>query len=224
VKEGMALLSDKDQQQLEDLFSKKLDKNVKLVFFGKKIGCDYCLDTEMILKELASLSDKITFENHNFELERELREKYGVDKVPAIAVVQDSDGEKDFGIRFYGIPSGYEFSSIIESIVTVSTGETNLSDETKRALREIKTPLHIQVFVTPTCPYCPKAVVLAYKFAVESPYIRSDVVESTEFPELADKYGVYAVPKIVINDSIEFEGVLPESYFLQKVFEAISKD
>jgi len=223
VKKGMALLSEKDRQYLERTFNEKLENQVKLIFFGKKIGCDYCLDTEMILREVASLSDKIIFENHNFELEKELREKYEVDKVPAIVVVQNSKEERDLGIRFYGIPSGYEFSSLIESIIAVSTEKTNLSDETKNALREITTPLHIQVFVTPTCPHCPKAVILAYNFAVESPYIKSEVVETVEFPELADKYGVYAVPKIVINESIEFEGALPEAHFLQKILETVSK-
>ncbi len=218
----MALLGEKDREYLKNLFSEKMKNDVKIVFFTQNINCDYCPDTEMILKEVEGLSDKIKVEVHNLVDEKDLAEKYGVDKVPAIIPVQVKDGEeKDFGIRFFGIPSGYEFTSLIESIVGTSTGTTDLSEKTKSAIKNLKEPIHIQVFITPTCPYCPRAVMLAHKMAIESENIRGDMIESIEFPQLADKYGVYAVPKIIVNDKVEFEGALPEPQFLEKVLEAV---
>ena len=84
-------------------------------------------------------------------------------------------------------------------------------------------PVHIQVFITLTCPYCPMAVQLAHEMAMESTLITSDMVEATEFPHLAHKYNVAAVPKIVINETIEFEGALPEQDFLNYVMRAGEK-
>jgi hypothetical protein len=60
------------------------------------------------------------------------------------------EGARDYGIRFLGVPSGYEFSNLIDSIVVASTGEPALSAETQTALAELATPIHIRVFTTPT--------------------------------------------------------------------------
>ncbi|MEM4377169.1 MAG: thioredoxin family protein [Candidatus Nitrosocaldaceae archaeon] len=136
-----------------------------------------------------------------------------IDKIPAIALI----GEKDYGIRFYGIPSGYEFGSLIDDIIDVSKGESRLSKSSKEKIRAVTSPLHIQVFVTLTCPYCPKAVRLAHQMAIENDNIRSDMIESTEFPQLANRYNVMSVPKTIVNDKIEFEGALPEQYYIQQV-------
>jgi glutaredoxin-like protein len=87
-------------------------------------------------------------------------------------------------------------------------------------VRNISKPLHIQVFVTPTCPYCPKAVRTAHQLAIENPNITADMVESIEFPHLANRYSVMAVPKTVINDKIEFVGALPEEQFIDYVLKA----
>jgi glutaredoxin-like protein len=142
--------------------------------------------------------------------------EYSVDKVPAIAVV----GSKDYGIRYYGIPYGYEFSGFIETILNVSKGATNLSEDTKGKLRTLDKPAHIQVFVTLTCPYCSIAGGLAHKFAVESSMVRSDVVDVGEFPHLAQKYSIMGVPKIVINERTELVGAVPEAQFVAHVLQA----
>ncbi len=70
---------------------------------------------------------------------------------------------KDYGIRYYGIPSGYEFSSLIEDIKLIASGESGLSAQTKQWVADLQDPVHLQVFVTPTCPYCPQAVILAHE-------------------------------------------------------------
>ena len=102
-------------------------------------------------------------------------------------------------------------------MINVSKGRTDVSEEIRKKLREIKTPVHIQVFVTLTCPYCPIVASIAYKFAMENDLIKADVIEASEFPHLALKYGVMGVPKTVINDKTEFVGALPEDLFLEHV-------
>lgn len=141
----MPMLKDEDKEQvrkqLEDLVSP-----VQLIMFTQTIECEFCAETRDLVEEVASLSGEVEALIYNFITEKDKADEYGVDKVPAIAVV----GERDYGVRFYGIPSGYEFVSLLEAIKTVATGESGLSEATKEALAEIGEPVHFQVFVTPT--------------------------------------------------------------------------
>jgi glutaredoxin-like protein len=171
------------------------------------------MQTRQLINELAALNDKIKVEIYDFLKDSEKAKEYGVDKVPAIVIVS----EKDYGIRFYGIPYGYELQTLLEAVINVSRGRTDVSEETRKKLREIKTPVHIQVFVTLTCPYCPVVATIAYKFAIESDLIKADVIEASEFPQLAVKYAVMGTPKTVINEKIEFIGAFPEDLFLEHV-------
>ena len=66
-------------------------------------------------------------------------------------------------------------------------------------------------------------MLLAYRCALASPRVRATAIEATEFPELSRAYRVMAVPKIVINDRVEFEGALPEPEFLAAVLEAAAE-
>ena len=142
----MPLLQDKDKKIIETQFQEELVNPVRLVNFTQAMECQYCAETRQLAEEVAALSNKIELEVYDFVIDKEKVEEYGVDKIPAIAVV----GQKDYGVRFYGIPSGYEFSSLIEDIVDVSGGEVELLPATRETLAEIAEPLHFQVFVTPT--------------------------------------------------------------------------
>ncbi|MEO0139291.1 MAG: thioredoxin family protein [candidate division WOR-3 bacterium] len=217
----MAFLKDKDKEYLRQKFASELDKDVVLMFFKKNLGCEYCEDEERLLKELAETSEKISVEVKNIILDKAEAEKYGIIDAPALAILQKENGTlKDFGVRYYGIPAGYEFSALIESIVLVSTGDPHLPKDVRAKIESIDKDITILVFVTPTCPYCPRAVLTSHKFAVANPKIKGYMVEAMEFPEWADKYFVHAVPKIVINDVVEFEGAYPEPFFAEKILEA----
>ncbi len=211
----MALLKDEVQNEARERF-KKLTGQVRLVNFTQKIECHYCEETRRLIEEVASLSPKISSQIYDFTLDKEKAQQYKIDKIPAIVV----EGEKDYGIRFFGIPGGYEFNSFISAIYDVSRKATDLSIESKDKISKIDKPIHIQVFVTLTCPYCPAAVEMAHKLALESEYITSDMVESAEFPHLVSKYGVMGVPKVVINEEFGFEGALPETSFVEEVVKA----
>jgi len=148
------ILKEREREQIQKQFE-ALANPVKLAMFTQKIECEYCEETRMMVEELAALSEKVTAETYNFIIDKEVAEKYQVDKIPAIAILGvhpegPSPGEKDYGIRFYGIPAGYEFSTLIEAIKMVSSGESGLSQETKAALAKIDEPVHMQVFTTPT--------------------------------------------------------------------------
>ena len=142
----MALLDDKDRQFLEGHLAKSLVAPIKLLYFTQAYACQFCRETEQILREVAGLSPKITLEVYDLMADKGAAEKYRIDKIPATVVMSDVD----YGIRFYGIPSGYEFSSLIEDLIAVSRGEAGLSAKTLEILKGIKEPVHIQVFVTPT--------------------------------------------------------------------------
>jgi len=142
----MGLIQQKDREFLQKHFAEKLMEPVTLVMATQEHECQFCKETREMVEELAGLSDKIHAEVYDFVADKAELDSYGINKIPAIAVV----GKKDYGVRFYGIPSGYEFSSLVESIAMVSRGESGLSDATKKALAGLDQDMHIQVFVTPT--------------------------------------------------------------------------
>ncbi len=216
----MSLLSEQDRETLAQEF-KALETPVKLIVFTQEFECQYCRETRQIAEEVAGLSDKITLEVYDFVEDQEIAEQYNIDKIPATIIMRGGDEPQDYGIRYYGIPSGYEFSSIIHDILMVSQGDSELLPETREWLKNLTEPVHMQVFVTPTCPYCPQAVLLAHKMAMESDLVTADMVEATEFPHLSVKYSVMGVPRTVINETVHMEGAAPEPLLLAKVQEAV---
>jgi glutaredoxin-like protein len=209
----MSLISDEHREHIKNQLAESLVNPVRIVMFTQEMECGFCAQTKQLVIELAALSDKVQAEVHDFVADAELAKQYGIDKVPAIVVL----GEKDYGIRIYGLPYGYEFQTLMSALSVVSKGKTELLEETKAKLRAITNPVHIQVLVTLTCPHCPAAASMAHMFAVENDIIRADVIDANEFPQLAIKYGVMGVPKVVVNDKVEFVGVLPEKMFLEHV-------
>lgn len=214
----MSMLKEEDKEQVKQQLS-ELTKPVQLIMFTQTIECVFCAETRDLVEEVASLSDEVEAVIYNFVTDKDKADEYGVDKIPAIAVI----GEKDYGVRLYGIPAGYEFASLIEAIKMVSAGQSELSEATREALAQIDEPVHCQVFVTPTCPYCAGTVVLTHKMAVESEYVTADMVEATEFPQLAINYQVRGVPRTVINQTSFVDGMVPEAYMVQSMLLALGK-
>ena len=225
----MEMLNKEIREATKAKFEAELSHPVKIVLFTREskrfvsLGslqgqdCYFCEETRRLLEEVAALSEKIEFQVLDLKANAETAARFGIDKVPGIVVM----GEKDYGIRIYGIPSGYEYSTLIEDIVDVSHRMTGLAHKTKEALKAVDKNLRIQVFVTPTCVYCSSVVRLAHQFALESPFIRSEMIESTEFPDLSNRYNVYGVPKTILNDTISFEGAVLEEEFLENVLKAL---
>ncbi len=214
----MPLMDSETQQQVREVLA-AVQSPVTLKMFTQDFECGYCKETRQIAEEVAELSDLVSVEVHDFLADADLAKSLGVDKIPAIVVL--GEGGRDYGIRFFGIPSGYEFTSLLEAIVLVGTGDVELQDSTRKFLDALQTPLHLQVFVTPTCPYCPSAVMLAHQLAYASDKVTADMVEVTEFPHLGQKYGVMGVPRTVINGHTYLEGAAPEQMLLEKLKAAV---
>jgi glutaredoxin-like protein len=212
------MLDENTAQKAREILG-ELDRSVTLLVFTQEYECTYCAQNVELAGDMAGLSDKIRHEVHDFEKSQELAQKLGIDKIPAMVVT--ADGE-DMGIRFFGIPSGYEFVSLLGAIRTVSTGKHELSADTVEKIGELDRPVHIQVFVTPTCPYCTKSVMLAHRLAYASKHITGDMVEAIEFPHLSQKYNVAGVPRSVINEKDFIEGAVPEHLFVQRILDAVT--
>jgi glutaredoxin-like protein len=209
----LSLLPDDKKELLKNDFQQQLVDPVKIVMFTQEVECRYCSQTRELAQEITSLSDKITLEVYDFMADANKAKELGITRIPALAIL----GKKDYGVRIYGIPYGYELQTLIEAIINVSKGKTNLTDKTKQILTDVKSPVHIQVFVSLTCPNCPAAGAIAHKLAIESDLIKADVIDGSEFPDMALKYNVIGVPKIVINEKIEFMGEFNEYLFAEHV-------
>jgi len=211
----MALLSDQDRQTVRTHLA-AITAPVTLLLFTQTIGGpETALVARQILDEIADLNDQITVTEVNFVLEHDRAAEYGIDRIPAVVVLRDGE---DTRIRFFGAPAGYEFMSLIEAVIAAGTGDSGLSPESRQLIAERATaPIDIKVFVTPSCPHCPRVVTLAHRMALESPNIRAACVEATEFMDLSRQYRVTGVPKTVINDTIEILGAVPEAEFVETV-------
>ena len=216
----MSMIGEKDRKTVKDRLA-RLMKPVKAVVFTQEMECQFCSETRELMQELAVLTDKLKVEVRDFVGDAAEAKRLGVDKIPAIALL--GEGDKDYGVRFYGIPAGYEFVSLLESLEMVSKGDSGLAPATREKLKGLKKPLHLQVFVTPTCPYCPRAVVLAFRLAMESPLITASMVEATEFPHLANRYQVSGVPHTVIGESPQpMIGAYPEPAAVDLILNAVA--
>jgi glutaredoxin-like protein len=206
------VLQDSDMEIIRKKFV-GLAGDVNLVVFTQELECQSCKETRELADDLGTLSSKIKVTIYDFVKNGDEVQDYKIKKIPAIAIV----GESDVGIRYYGVPSGYELATMIDTIIDVSKGSTTLPEAIKKKLAQIKKDVHLQVFVSPTCPYCPKAARIAHQFAIENEKIRSDVIEMMEFPQLVQKYSVMSVPHIVINEDTSFVGAHPAEIFIDQI-------
>jgi alkyl hydroperoxide reductase subunit AhpF len=142
----MPILAERDQDAVRKEFQ-RIQGPVKLVVFSQElVAGDLCRQNEQLVREVAALDDRLSVEVLNLSIDRERAEAYGVDQVPAIVV----EGARDYGLRFFGIPSGYEFSNLIDAIIVASSGEPALSEATRASLAGLTDDVHIKVFSTPT--------------------------------------------------------------------------
>ncbi len=147
------MLDDNIKGQVREMFT-SLSSPVTILFFGSSQPdrCQYCSETAQLLNEVSELSDKLSFEQYDIDTDAELAKQYKVDAVPGFVLVGRDEESNiiDYGIRGKGIPAGHEFSSLVNSLVLVSKRDSNLNEETRQFLQELTSPVHLQVFVTPT--------------------------------------------------------------------------
>lgn len=210
----MALLNGEIIQNVEQMLG-DISQDVKLAVFTDDEHCDYCVEIVQLVNEVAATTDRVSVEQYEIHRDADQAQALNLKRAPAIAIL----GKEDYGLRFYGIPSGYEFSTLLHSIQRASEGRSELDAQTKSYLAGLEKPVDLEVFVTPTCPHCPPAAVLAMEMAVESKLVNADIVEAFEFPNVANHYNVMGVPLSVVNGSERIEGAAPP----QMVVDAIRK-
>jgi glutaredoxin-like protein len=218
------LLNKQIQSQVQDAFT-DLTHPVHILFFGTKQQCQFCGETLQLVEEITALSDLLAFSVFDVDADAAVAENYHVELTPTLVIAgEGEDGPIDYGIRYLGIPSGHEFSSLIQDILIISSRDSGLNDQTRDFLAELTEPVLLQVFVTPTCPYCPQAVVTAHRMALESPLVEAEMVEATEFPDLSNQYQIMGVPDTVINYGAgKVVGAVPEGRLAIEIKNILAK-
>ncbi|GBF09280.1 hypothetical protein apy_10050 [Aeropyrum pernix] len=213
-------LSEDFRRELRETLAEMVNP-VEVHVFLSKSGCETCEDTLRLMKVFEEESPTrnggklLKLNVYYRESDSGKFSEFKVERVPTVAFL---GGE----VRWTGIPAGEEIRALVEVIMRISEDESGLEDATKEALKSLKGRVHIETIITPSCPYCPYAVLLAHMFAYEAwkqgnPVILSEAVEAYENPDIADKYGVMSVPSIAINGYLVFVGVPYEEDFLDYV-------
>ncbi|MDP8241568.1 MAG: thioredoxin family protein [Candidatus Celaenobacter antarcticus] len=208
----MDLFTEQIKKQLQEILQ-KLQNKVTIAFFTQEFECDSCKETHEFLDEFVALSDKLEMKVYDFKQDSDIAKEYGVDKIPAMVILTAKD--KDNGIRFFGLPGGYEINSFISSLLEVSGQKHELNDELMKRINAIKKNVRIQVFITLGCPHCPGAVSNAHHLAMSNEHISADMVDASSFNTESIKYSVSAVPKIIINEEHELVGNQPIEKYLE---------
>ena len=217
------VLNDQIIKQINEVFE-GMQEPVQVLFFGSKDNCDYCNEAKQLLEEVTELNDKLDLSVYDVQENADVAKQFNVTNAPGIVIAaKDNEEVKNLGVQFSGIPSGHEFSTLINDILIVSKRESGLDEKTREFLKNLTQPLHLQVFVTPTCPYCPRAVLLAHQMAMENPQmIIAEGVEATEFPDLANQFNVRGVPQTVINAGKgTVVGAVPEQNLVAEIMRAL---
>lgn len=211
-------ITEEAETYTKELFQ-KMESEVELILFTTNQHCLLCNELNALVQTVTGFSPKIKVTQCECETDSPEAKKYAIDKHPAIVV----RGKKEFNVRFFGLPGGLEYGGFIETIFDASTGEPELLPTTIEKISQISEPVHMQVFVTPMCPFCPQQVRLVHKLAMINPNITGDMVEAMEFQDLAIEYGVMGVPKTIINEELHLEGAIPEPLFVEKLLEFLEK-
>jgi glutaredoxin-like protein len=218
------LLNDQVVEQIQQAFA-QIKEPVQILFFGSKTNCDYCNEARQLMEEVAAIHDHLGLTVYDLQDNADVAAQFNVDKAPAIVIAAKNGTDVvDLGIQFSGIPAGHEFGTFIHDILLVSGRDSGLGAQTRAFLQGLEKPLHLQVFVTTTCPHCPRAVLLAHQMAMENPrMIRAEGIEATEFPDLANRFQVMGVPQTVINAGAGMVvGAVPEQNLLAELMRAMN--
>jgi glutaredoxin-like protein len=212
----------RDQDYIRQRFAQELTGRLRIDYFTQKASaifvpgreeCVACKDTQTMLEELASLTDKITLTVHELADAPEEARKLHVDKVPGIVV----RGPANRPLRFFGIPGGNEFPNFVEALIEASQQKPALAIEAARHVKKVKDQVTIDVYVTPTCPYCPAVVRAAYRLALASAHVEASAIEISEFPRIAQQLGIQAVPMTVLNGRSVIAGAVDEVTLAEQV-------
>ncbi|MCF7886146.1 MAG: thioredoxin family protein [Candidatus Marinimicrobia bacterium] len=212
----MPVFNDSNREKIQD-FLNDMKNDVTIVFFTQEMECEACSQTRQFVTELSELHNKLNLKIYDFVKDEEKAKELGLEQIPAITLLTQEN--RATGIKFYGLPGGYEINSFLTALVEVSGNQKTLNKDLQSRINKINKNIDIKIFVTLSCPYCPNAVIDAHRLALDNKNISAAMIESSTFPHLANKYNVTGVPKVIINDKEELTGAQP----LEKILDAIDK-
>ncbi len=190
----------------------QLPNDIMLYLFTAKGHEDaFTHANRQVIRAFRELSARITL--REYDLDHELARKHNITSSPTLLIAPDM-----FNIRWLGAPMGEEARTLLETLILVGLGKSQLSDQSLKVIKKIDTPRHVKVFVSPTCPYCPQQAVNAVKAAVEAPeYVSLEIIDIQSEPEIANQYAAQSVPQAFANDVLIGQGAQPEEVFLSSL-------
>ena len=214
-------ISAQQRSQLRRTFRKDLKSPVKLRLFTRGTSpiaipgreCPTCEQTHRLIEEVAAASPRIDLEVHDFFADPAAAQAMSVARIPAILLGDDEHPR----MAFYGAPLGHQMAAIVETIRSLSRGVSPLQNATRRMLRQIGRPVHLQIIVSPEEPTGAQAVYTGFAMARENPNIFADAVQIRDFPSLARSLGVNSVPLTLVNDYHRVPGPVTEERMLEQV-------
>ena len=221
----MPVLQERARNAIRQRFETELKSDVSIRMYTRANSllyipgreCASCEPTRQLLEEISALSDRVDLEVIDYYGDTESALALGIDRIPAVLIGPEG---KD-NVRYFGMPSGYEMQMLLDTITAAATNRSRLQLETRRQLKRLKEDVHVKVFVTPGCHYCPAVAGLAHLMALESERVTADVIEVGEFQNLARAYNVMSVPKTVINDRVQFVGTVTEEVMMERILQAV---
>lgn len=187
----------------------QLPNDITLYLFTAKGHEDaFTHANRQVIRAFRELSARITL--REYDLDHELARQYNITSSPTLLIAPDK-----YAIRWLGAPMGEEARTLLETLILVGLGKSQLSDQSLNVIKKIDTPRTIKVFVSPTCPYCPQQAVNAVKAAIEKPeYVSLEIIDIQSEPELANQYAAQSVPQAFANDVLIGQGAQPEEVFI----------
>lgn len=209
----MVVLSDADKAALKRRFEQGLKDEVTILVIADE-GSIMAKELADLAGTLSGLDQRIKVDTQNADGGRNPRmRELHIEKWPVMVLVKG-----DFSrIRYYGIPTGYEFSPFIDALVELSSTKTSLSPRARQALQTVRRRANIKIFILTTCTFCPTVARHAFRGAIESPMVTAEVIDSSMFPDLATRHSVLGVPKIVLNDNLDITGAITDVEFFEKL-------
>lgn len=209
----MGMFSDKVVEETKQVL-RGMTEPVRMTYFTQETECEPCTSTTRFIDEFIALDDRLTVERKDFLGDGDLAQQMGVHHVPALLLHGPAAGRP--AVRYYGLPGGYEYGAFLKTLVLFSAGRFDQPME-KASLDLIDRDVNLKVFVLTTCPSCPVMVYLANGLAYLSPRVTAEIIEANVFVDLATRFTVGAVPKIIINDTAEVVGVLPPEELIRRI-------
>jgi glutaredoxin-like protein len=222
------MIAYRDQQAIRGHFENELHSRVRVDLFVQRPSpiiipgrpeCPYCEDVQTLVGEVAALSDRLQLTVHDIYADTKAAADLGADRAPAIVL----RGAGNRPIRFFGMPTGAEFTNFIDTIIEVSKGSNDLRPETSRLLKRLRDDVKLQVFITPSCTHSPAVVRAAFRIALQNNRVHTSVLEINEFPDLLQHYQVTETPTIVINDALVLSGAMDEATLVDCLLRVVER-